>query len=106
MKRSLGLAVLVAATLVAACGGGGSGPDAAASLAGGRLGSMAIAANPRSIPTPQVQDFTDAFNLSQLAGARSTVVTYTWSALEPQPGVYALQDLRNATALARNSAKR
>lgn len=67
---------------------------------------MAIAANPRSIPTPQVQDFTDAFNLSQLAGARSTVVTYTWSALEPQPGVYALQDLRNATALARNSAQR
>lgn len=106
MKRSLGLVVLVTATLVAACGGGSSAPDAAPPSSGAKPGTMAISANPRSIPTPQAQDFTDAFNLSQQAGARSMVVTHTWSALEPQPGVYALQDLRNVIALARSTSQR
>jgi hypothetical protein len=104
MKHSFRLALLVAAAFVAACGGGAK-TDSAPS-APSRPGVMAISSNPRSVPAPVPQDFLDASHLAQGAGARSMVVTYTWSALELQPGVYALQDLRNAIQAARDAQQR
>lgn len=44
---------------------------------------LAIAANPRPIPTPQVADFVAALDSSIAVGAKGIVQTYTWRELEP-----------------------
>ncbi len=44
---------------------------------------LAIAANPRGIPAPQVADFVAAIDASIGVGARGIVQTYTWRDLEP-----------------------
>ncbi len=44
---------------------------------------LAIAANPRPIPAPQVADFVAAIDSSLSIGAKGIVQTYTWRELEP-----------------------
>jgi len=56
---------------------------------------IAIAASPRTIPPPVVQDYLDALTLMESAGGRGTVANYTWKSLEPQPGVFQLDQLRD-----------
>lgn len=56
---------------------------------------LAVATNPREVPTPAQQDYLNAVDLVYGAGARGMVETQTWSSLEPSPGQYSLQNLQS-----------
>ena len=47
----------------------------------------------RPIPTPTAQDFTNAVNLAVATGVRGTVIGLKWSALEPAPHSYQVQNV-------------
>ena len=57
--------------------------DPGTPLDGVRRPVLAIAANPRPIPTPQASDFVAALDTSIAVGAKGIVQTYTWRELEP-----------------------
>jgi hypothetical protein len=52
---------------------------------------LAIAANPRTIPAPQVADFVAAIDSSVSVGAKGIVQTYTWRDLEPDSARLSVQ---------------
>ena len=47
--------------------------------------TLSMALNPRSIPPPQLKDYDKAVKLAIKAGVTATIVTDTWSSLEPVP---------------------
>jgi hypothetical protein len=54
---------------------------------------LAISANPRPIPAPQVADFVAALDSSIAVGAKGIVQTWTWSSLEPDSARLNVQQL-------------
>jgi hypothetical protein len=47
--------------------------------------TLSMALNPRSTPPPQLKDYDKAAKLAMKAGVTATLVTDTWSSLEPVP---------------------
>ena len=107
--RRAGLAALVLAALLGACGGGGS--PAAAPPAATRPGVMAISLLPRLEPfpaTPAAYEAVvdEAFRLGWDAGMRGFTGTWTWKVLEPQAGRYDAAKVGEVDAVAALTASR
>jgi len=65
----------------------------AASQSTGRV--LSISSNPRTGPGTAPQDFLAAIDLAYQAGARGNFVSWTWKALEPSPGRFHLDEVKN-----------
>lgn len=94
--------LLVLCTLLAGwlsgCGGGDGSESPAPSGSTPVTQTLALSMNPRAVPPPTEQDFLTAIDLALGAGVRGVTLTYPWSALEPQPQRYTLDELRDAIA--------
>lgn len=96
LARRIGTLIVVSA-LLTGCGGDGS----ESSAPGGSspvVQRLSLAMNPRAVPPPTTQDFLNAIDLAFSAGVTAATLTYTWSALEPQPQRYALDEVRETIA--------
>jgi hypothetical protein len=65
----------------------------AASRSAGRV--LSISSNPRTGPGTPPQDFLAAIDLAYQAGARGNFVSWTWRALEPSPGRFHLDEMKD-----------
>ncbi|MGP8258306.1 MAG: hypothetical protein ACLQLR_09360 [Methanoregula sp.] len=77
------------------CGGGSVG----AGSGGGNSSSSQIVSmsiNTQSASSPTQQDLQNAANLAIGAGVKGVLLTWTWSELEPSPGVFDLSQLQPA----------
>lgn len=55
--------------------------------------AFAISASPRTIPPPGIDDYIAAVDSIEAAGASAQYLSFTWSALEPSPGSFAMSEL-------------
>ncbi|MCA9738131.1 MAG: hypothetical protein KC645_10960 [Gemmatimonadetes bacterium] len=62
---------------------------------------LAISDLPRLDPAPTAEAFIAAIDKSTRAGCNAAVVTISWSALEPRPGRFTLESLKDAVDLQR-----
>ncbi len=99
--------VASAATIAKVCGlvCGLAGCDSTAPVTpvpSGALPVLAISANPRAVPAPQPSDLVAAIDSSIAIGARGTVMTYTWSTLEPDSAQLTVQRVIDDVRYARS----
>jgi hypothetical protein len=94
VKLGAGLLTLVLLGLLGGCTAGTSAPPSP-SVDHRVLG---ITANARPVPPPNQQDVLNAADLVSNAGARGTVLTFSWSQLETSPGTFNFPDLQNSVS--------
>jgi hypothetical protein len=55
---------------------------------------LAVSSNPRVTPAAVPPDYVGAIDLVVQAGARGSFLSWTWKALEPRPGVFKLDEVK------------
>ncbi len=64
---------------------------------------LAVSSNPRVAPAPAPPDFAGAIDLVAQAGARGSLLSWTWKALEPSPGVFKLDEVKEGLSYLGNT---
>jgi len=91
LQRSLVL-VLVFVAGVAVTSGLATSPPSASTPPPTRV--LAVSSNPRVTPASVPPDYVGAIDLTLQAGARGSFLSWTWKALEPSPGVFKLDEVK------------